>query len=403
MTLQVWERAEAQTPNHGADDRRSRGGLRRLRWPVLLIVVLALVVTAVVVGVRRAEHRGVPLDPQNPGREGSQALARVLADHGVPVQVVRGEGELLDSGEVGADTTLVVTNTGALSDLTARTMLDHASRARRVVLVQPSRFMLGALDLPADGGGSPAPTQEVRAGCTLEGLAPSDAMQPKGRVYASTDPRATTCFTFDGRSAVLALPAGADHPEVVILGNSDLLTNSGITALDHAGIAVRMLGQGSRLVWYVPSQLDIVTDAEQTPTSEIPRALWPLTFLALFGLLALMVWRGRRFGPLVTEPLPAVVKAIETTQSRGRLYRKSRDTARAGAVLRARTTRRLAALLALPPSAAPAEVAQAAAVATGRDPALVAAVLAGAPPSSEAALVALAADLSDLEKDVRRP
>ena len=50
-----------------------------------------LVVTAVVVGIRRNAHKGESLDPQNPGREGAQALASVLRDRGVDVQVVRGQ------------------------------------------------------------------------------------------------------------------------------------------------------------------------------------------------------------------------------------------------------------------------------------------------------------------------
>jgi hypothetical protein len=104
----------------------------------------------------------------------------------------------------------------------------------------------------------------------------------------------------------------------------------------------------------------------------------------------------------VSEPLPAVVKAIETTQSRGRLYRKARDTARAGQALRSRDCRRLGSYLGLPPAASPTAVASAVAAAAGRDPATIAALLAGPPVQTEEALLALAHDLSELEKEVRR-
>jgi hypothetical protein len=163
-----------------------------------------------------------------------------------------------------------------------------------------------------------------------------------------------------------------------------------------------MLSRGDRLVWYVPSVLD-VSAADSTARSEVPRALGPLALLGLFALLAAMLWRGRRFGPLVVEPLPAVVKAIETTESRGRLYRRARDTGRAGAVLRAASTRRLAVYLGLPPGSAPGSVAVAAARATGRPLTDVLALLAGAPPQDEDAMIRLAHDLSTLEKEVHRP
>ena len=391
MTLHVWERT---------DTAAGAPGRRRALWGVVVVVVLALVVAAVVVGIRRNAHQGQALDPQNPGREGAQAVASVLRDRGVDVAVARGQDDLLDTS-VGAGTTVLVTDTGELSDETAATMLEHAAGADRLVLVTPDRFLLTALELPVDTGGQPSAPETVTAGCTLDGLSQGDRVVPGPRTYVATEPGATTCFAHDRSFELVALPATGDRPEVVVLGNTDLLVNSEITQLDHAGVALRLLGRGDRVVWYLPSALDIGNE-DTTATSEVPRALGPLVFLAVFGLLALMLWRGRRFGPLVTEPLPAVVKAIETTQSRGRLYRKARDTGRAGTVLRARTAKRLAGYLGLPAGAAPAAIAQAAASATHRDPQDVLTLFTAPPPTTEAALVALANDLTQLEKDVRR-
>ncbi|MFC8501863.1 DUF4350 domain-containing protein [Pedococcus sp. NPDC057267] len=410
MTLQVWERAAAReatldassgAPSAGGAPARGRRRARgRLLWAGAVLVALALVALAVQVGLARSAHRGQELDPQNTGPEGARAVARVVDDKGTRVRVVRSEGAL-DGAEVDGRTTVVVTRTDALSAETARSMLDHARGARRLVLVAPSRFLLTELALPVVPVAPATGPRAVRAGCNLDGLSPTDTVAGGADLYSSEAPGATPCFTVGDGSGLVSLPPSGGHPEVVVLGDTRLLRNDSVTRLDAAGVAVRLLTRGDSVVWYVPSFLD-VTSSDTTATSPVPKAIGPLVFLALWALLVLMVWRGRRFGPLVTEPLPAVVKAIETTQSRGRLYRKAGDAGRAGEALRARTVRRLAARLGLPAGASAAAVARAAAEATGQDAAHVSATLAGPPPTSESALVDLAHDLSQLEKDVRR-
>lgn len=406
MTLEVWERAAAHgdgspEPRRGAARGRRSGPRGRLVWVVAALLAVGLVAAAVFVGVQRSAHRGVALDPDNAGGNGARALARVLDAHGTRVSIVRREGDLLDLPAPDAQTTVLVTQTDQLSTRTAGSLLEHARGARRIVLVEPSTFVLSALRLPVgeEGGGSPEAATE--AACTLDGLSTSDTITPGGSAYSATSSDGVECFGFGGAAALVAVPAGAGRPEVVVLGDGDILSNSRATRLDNAGVAVRVLGRGDRLVWYVPSLLD-VSDLDTTPTSELPRALGPLVFLGTLGLLVLMLWRGRRFGPLVVEPLPAVVKAVETTQSRGRLYRRARDTGRAADALRELTSRRLAAHLGLARSAGRAAVASAAATATGRDPERVAALLTGSPPTTEPSLLTLANDLSDLEKEVRR-
>ena len=412
MSLTVWDRPEAEAAgaaaagaagatgsSPAAPDRRWR---RRRVVVTTGVVLVLLLVVAVLLALGRRGGNDDRLDPRNAGSDGAQAVARVLDQRGVTVDIARGQAALEDVDPVDGGTTVVVSDPGALSEETADVLSDEVRGARRLVLVEPGRFALKALGLdvsPASGG---APTRSLRAGCVLPGLTATDTVTAGGEGYTTSDPGATRCFTFEGVSALVSLPASPGTPEVVVLGSGDALTNGEVTRYDNAGVALRVLGQGDRLVWYVPSVLDVSAD-DTTAESELPRALGPLTLLALFAVLATMLWRGRRFGPLVTEPLPAVVKAIETTQSRGRLYRRARDTGRAGAVLRAATTRRLAGYLGLPRGASPEVVAHAAATASRRPLAEVQALLAGPPPADEDAMVTLADDLSTLEKEVHRP
>jgi hypothetical protein len=126
----------------------------------------------------------------------------------------------------------------------------------------------------------------------------------------------------------------------------------------------------------------------------------PALWLLAAAVLGVVLWRGRRLGPLVTEPLPVVVRAVEATQGRGRLYRRLRDRDHVAAVLRRASARRLAAHLGLPRGAAVDAVVAAVATATGRDAAGVRDVFVSRAVRGDDDLVGLAADLAALEREV---
>ncbi len=118
------------------------------------------------------------------------------------------------------------------------------------------------------------------------------------------------------------------------------------------------------------------------------------------ALLLTALWRARRLGPLVAEPLPVVIRASETVEGHARLYQSRRARDRVAATLRAAAIGRLAPAAGLPASAAPGAVAAALAARSALDEARVASLLYGTVPASDAALVALASDLDALEGEV---
>lgn len=150
---------------------------------------------------------------------------------------------------------------------------------------------------------------------------------------------------------------------VFLLGTPDLLSNAAITSRDNAGIAVRTLAHQRRLVWFVPPVDDTPMAAKSTPVPP-----WFVPGVAVLGLaaLTLCLWRGRRLGRLVREPLPAVVHAVETTQARGRLYRQAKDPAHAWDIVRDAALARWRRRVSLPTDAPTEHVAAAVAEATGR-------------------------------------
>lgn len=407
--------APAEAPARGAaggppDRATGTTAGRRWRAPVLwavLVLLLALALTLVALGQQRTDSA---LDPDNAGRDGARALTQVLRDHGVQVSVVRSQSALLHQ-PIGAGTTLFLTDADQLSARTAARAAAHAARADRIVVLDGGRAVIRGLRLPVETG--PGTYQRVAAACESPDVRPGDEVsQGQVRYAPHDDVAATVCFPQgDGRSEggyYVTLPAGPDRPEVALLGSDAVLTNSSITQADNAGLAVRALGHSPRLVWYVANIDDIAADDPTSVPALLPTWLRPALLLVGSAVLALILWRGRRLGRLVTEPLPVVVRAAETTESRGRLYRRAGDRGRAVAVLQAASRRRLSAHLGLPRGTTPRALAQAVAAATGRHTDDVAWLLGepahgplgGAAPD-DTALMWHANQLAQLEEEVR--
>ena len=169
---------------------------------------------------------------------------------------------------------------------------------------------------------------------------------------------------------------------------------------------MRALGSTPRLVWYQPGRGDLTAPGvgETRAVADV-WPVWTAPAMALIGVavVLLALARGRRLGRLVREPLPVVVRAVETTESRGRLYRKAGDRDRAAAVLRAGTRDRLARRLAVAPGAAPVALVHAVASTTGRPVEEVGMTLFGPPPADDPSLIRLAQQLTDLEERAHHP
>lgn len=354
----------------------------------LLILAGVAAALAVVLATGGGARTSTPLDPDNPGGDGAQAVARVLEDRGVDVVVARG-ADAFEATAVDAGTTVVVTSTDLLGRSTTRRLLRHADAAD-IVLVEAGPGLSEAL-----GGSAPerVPVGDGRsAGCADPRLDGLEVEVDSAWAYPGDG-----CFDGDGGALVVA------RADATLLGAGQALTNDQVLRADNAAVALRLLGQHDRLVWYVPEVEDLVGDDGVSLQTLLPRWLRPGLWLGVLTLVALLFWRGRRLGPLATEPLPVVVRAIETTRSRGRLYRRAGDRAHAAEALRAAARRRVAGRLRLgdpDPATLVGDVARH----LGRPVAEVAALLGPAPPpGSDHDLLTLANDLAALEEEVRRP
>ncbi|WP_134773825.1 hypothetical protein [Ornithinimicrobium flavum] len=178
-------------------------------------------------------------------------------------------------------------------------------------------------------------------------------------------------------------------------------TNEAITEEANAALALRLLGGSERLLWVLPQPGDAELDAATSLWEVLPRFLTSWVWLLGTAVVVLALWQGRRLGPVVTEPLPAVVSAAETTRSRGRLYRQAKDRAHALAAARAGTRRRLAPRLGLPRSGDPDLLVTAVADATGRPAPEVRALLVTGRADDDQTLVATVRALRSLEDELQ--
>jgi Domain of unknown function (DUF4350) len=367
----------------------STGVVSRNRTP-LLITLGVLVVLVVVAWLQRdnAAFSG-PLDPRNPKPNGAQAVARVLDDHGVDVRVVRSRAAYLDRS-VDADTTVVVTNPQDLGRTSLAELRRHAGNAGAIVLVGASEPVFEAFAVTPRA----IPAGTIAAHCDLSfatGLT-LDVPISAGMVGAG-------CFDADG---VVLLSQAVQDQRIWLFTASGALSNDNVLDGDNAGLALRLLGQHSKVLWYVADPADITASDAVTIASLLPDWLYPVLWLTGLSVLALLLWRSRRLGPLVREPLPVVIRAAESTESRGRLYRKTRDRDHSAAILRQATRRRLADQLAVPVDAPAPDLAVAVAGRSGRDLDDVRRLLDDAPVRNDSALADLGRQLLRLESEVPR-
>ncbi|WP_017626425.1 DUF4350 domain-containing protein [Nocardiopsis chromatogenes] len=357
------------------------------RGPIAVAAVLVLLSFIVSLGAR--PERTGSLEPEASTPEGSRALVTILEEQGGEVTVARDSGSALDAASGDA---LVVLS--ASHRLTRDELERLAASDADVLAVRPTgpalRILAPAVEVAGRGDGA-VPEPE----CALPAARAAGAADLGAESYSGGG---TGCYPVDGGDG-LVVAERPDGAATTVLGDTAPLTNERLGREGNAALMLN-LAAGRDVVWFLP---DVPTQGGQSTLWDLlPLSLrWSLVPLgAALGLLAL--WRGRRLGPLVTERLPVVVRAAETTEGRARLYAARRARDRAAAALRADTAERLRTAVGLTADADADAVAAAVARRTGDDPARVRLLLYGAPeggaPADDAALAALADDLDRLER-----
>jgi len=362
---------------------------RSARGPVL--VVLALALTGLLAAALAATGPKGDLDPAAYNPSGSHALAALLEHGGVQVRRVT----TVEQVRPAPDTTVLVPIPQAL---TAGELERLAGGPGELVLVDAGEEQLRAVGAAAQAA-PPVEVADRRPACALPAAVRAGDVDLGGTTYRATGAADTVdCYASGGRATLLRLPV----QRLTLLGSGDLLTNERLDRRGNAALALGLLGSGHSVQWVLPHPGGRDTAGGKKLGDLVPRGLKLAVLELLIAAAVLALWRARRLGPVVTEPLPVVVRASEAVEGRSRLYRAAHARGTAADALRAGTRDRVVRRLGLAPDAGRAATVDAVAARSRRDPAEVDALLYGAAPGDDAALVRLAADLSALEESLTR-
>lgn len=366
---------------------------RHLVWLVIGSIVAATLSYYVVSRLSSGSDDRV-LSLRNPAPAGGMAAAEVLRSRGVNVSESGSFEQTMDllDAKDGQATVLLYDRNGFLGEDQLR---DLRTAADRVVVVSPSRRTLRGLDNDLRNAGVvPQETETLEPGCGIEDPGAAGRISARnGQLYTGSG---SVCYRAGGNGGMYA---ASDDGKVVVLGSKDLVSNDLLDEQGNAALVFRSLGRSSELVWYLPGLGDVPQEKNPASLGELapPWVAFLGPWLLVIAFLAVL-WRGRRLGPLVFEPLPVVVKAAETAEGRARLYQDARATERAAANLRAGTVVRLSRVFRLGPDAGIDALVEAISRKTGRPPVQVRDTL-DYRPESPSALVQWAQTLEQLEQE----
>jgi hypothetical protein len=353
-----------------------------------------------------------PLDPRDVGPAGAHALAALLAGRGQHVSTV-GTAAAALAQSAGPHTALVLADPGRVGP---SSLLALAATRADLLIVAPGPQALAALTRGVTLAGR-APVASHPPRCTWPGARLAGPADMGGLLLRSTAPGAWRCYPVS-RAAAPGSPGGAGPGApprtgyaslvryrsggriITVLGTGAPLTNGDLGRGGNAALALNLLAGDSRVVWLVPGPITGAAPRSRPVSGLIPEPVYLVAAELAVALVLAALWRMRRFGPLVFEPLPVVVRASETAEGHGGLYRSRRARDRAAVALRAATVARLTARTGLPQQASPEAVGRELAGRTGRGEQEIRAMLYGPAPGDDAALVKLATDLDTLEAQV---
>lgn len=404
--MNVTQAPASADPVPRGDSQRPPGRIwRRSRIPIAVLVFLA-VCGVLIVALLPSIPANSYLDPANTGSAGSHALADILQTRGFQVTSVRSAGAAVAAvGPARNETVPVTLLVTSPSLLTARQLAQIARSRADLVLIAPRRPALAALAPEVSAAPKSAkPGELLRPECTLTAARLAGTANAGGYAFVAPT-NASACYFSNGYPALVRYSSAGTT--VTVLGSGASFTNGLLAKNGNAALALNLLSAHRRIVWLIPQPPPARTAVPhglgpRAGQQLIPWAAWLVLFQLGIAVMLTALWRARRFGRLITERLPAVVRASETTEGHARLYQSNRARRQAADALREAARERITALIGLPGDVSAQALAEAVAARSQLSAGRIANILAGSAPGNNAELVRLARSLDELEKEVRR-
>lgn len=283
-----------------------------------LLLGAALVLVIVLAG--GAGGDGPALDPRSVNPDGARGVVETMERAGARVD--------LDSALPDASATSALLLQDRLSD-------DDQAAIRRwvsaggVLVVADVRSELAARDLGRThpfGTEAPSLDQDV---CTIDVLAEAGRLDVAGALLQVSG---NSCFGDGDRAFIVERSLGSGT--IVTVGSPDLFTNAVLDEQDAAVVALNLLTpspDNARVAFLGPSIVDFGDDSlADLVAPRVRNAI--MQMLAAFLLYAL--YRSRRLGKVVSEPMPVRIEGSEVVLKAGLLSQRAKDPVSAARLVR---------------------------------------------------------------------
>lgn len=315
-----------------------------------LLLGAALVTVVLIVG--GSGDTGPAYDPRSVAPDGARGVVETLERLGARVDLDR------SVPEPSSTTALMLRDRLTVEDEDA---LRSWVRSGGVLVVADVNSPLAAQAVGFTAVSQTGGPSIRRGECTIDVLAEADELTLNGRLLNTAG--RTSCFGDATTAFVVAETVG--QGTVVTIGSPDLFINAELDDNDAAVVAVNLLaptGGDAHVTFVGPSIVDF---GDEEITDLVPPRVWNaiLQLLAVFLLYAL--YRSRRLGGVVPEPVPVHIEGSELVLKAGLLSERAKDPASAAVVLQADLVHRVCVALSIPPATSDADVAARVADRTG--------------------------------------
>lgn len=369
------QRKRFRASSHGllGSSVNSAGSAKRGKFPTLLVALLVVVIAIVVLlnMTLQQESDGRFLSIESNAPNGAGALATVLQEQGVEVIDVHEQAQLQ---QVSQHSTVVITNPNAIESEDIETLLK--SGAQILILVDEYAYYLPMWGIeaitvkttdPANGtftaSGSDADDEfnspfrsaqenflrqyadgkKLTSQCNLAAAEKAKSIAPVENVFRGYtldlgETRAdAVCFPLARNDGELdaALIHAPNKPNVLAFSAPVIFTNTFLARDGNAAFALNLLGKYQQVYW-VENYYTPFDDAQMQlgESDGLPKWISILAVALLCSGGWLVLYRARRFGKLVPEPMPVVVPSGESDLGRAQLYAHGQDYAYLGRILR---------------------------------------------------------------------